>query len=394
MANVDDIEERPHKLRKLSHSEDVPVNGSENGGFFNKVEESRTISSVDYKPVPIKVSSHEDRTTTDENAEHCEIRERDEISGQKQEEGGKPLSKNQLKKLRRQEAWEAGRGDRALKRREKRKQKQEAKRAKRTEAEESGIILPQKFKTKATASGNLIPMTFIIDCSFDSLMVENEIISLSQQICRSYSAVRSARYRPQLLISGYSGRLRDRFERVMRGQYENWKGAKMIEDDLVEAGRVADSQMKTAQGRPHTSLPDHISAIEEASSTTQPGPSLVYLCAESPNVLKTLSPNTSYIIGGLVDRNRHKSHCYSVANAANLPTARLPIDDYVKLSTRKVLVTNHVVEIMLKYLETGDWAESFLSVIPQRTGVDRKESLGHESENSSSNSERAKAERT
>jgi tRNA (guanine9-N1)-methyltransferase len=30
------------------------------------------------------------------------------------------------------------------------------------------------------------------------------------------------------------------------------------------------------------------------------------------------------------------------------------------------LAVNHVVEIMLKWLETGDWGEAFLSVIPKR----------------------------
>ena len=36
------------------------------------------------------------------------------------------------------------------------------------------------------------------------------------------------------------------------------------------------------------------------------------------------------------------------------------------MQSRSVLAVNHVVEIMLKWLETGDWGEAFLSVIPKR----------------------------
>ena len=103
--------------------------------------------------------------------------------------------------------------------------------------------------------------------------------------------------------------------------------------------------------------------------TTEPAPaapSIVYLTSDSPHTLDRLSPNTSYIIGGLVDKNRHKGICYKRACERGIPTAKLPIGEYMTMQSRSVLAINHVVEIMLKWLETGDWGEAFLSVIPKR----------------------------
>ncbi len=49
-----------------------------------------------------------------------------------------------------------------------------------------------------------------------------------------------------------------------------------------------------------------------------------------------------------------------------MPTARLPIDKYIKLSTRHVLTVNQVLEIMLYWLKCKNWEEAFLHVIPKR----------------------------
>lgn len=63
---------------------------------------------------------------------------------------------------------------------------------------------------------------------------------------------------------------------------------------------------------------------------------LVYLTADSSNELEDIDPQKIYIIGGLVDRNRHKMECYKRAVAAGIATAKLPIHHYVKLQTSAV----------------------------------------------------------
>lgn len=49
-----------------------------------------------------------------------------------------------------------------------------------------------------------------------------------------------------------------------------------------------------------------------------------------------------------------------------IQTARLPIETYIKLASSTVLTVNHVVDILLSWLECKDWKEAFFKVIPTR----------------------------
>jgi tRNA (guanine9-N1)-methyltransferase len=99
---------------------------------------------------------------------------------------------------------------------------------------------------------------------------------------------------------------------------------------------------------------------------------IVYLSSESDNVLTHLKPNSTYIIGGLVDKNRHKGICHRRAVERGIKTAKLPIGQYLEMKSRQVLVTNHVLEIMLKWMEFGDWGKAFMAVMPERKGAKLK----------------------
>ena len=112
-----------------------------------------------------------------------------------------------------------------------------------------------------------------------------------------------------------------------------------------------------------------------ASSEAKPKRNLVYLTGDSPNILTTVDNNTTYIIGGIVDRNRLKRAAIDRAESLKIPTARLPLDEHLdfKGSTR-ILTCNHVFEILLKYRENGytDWRGAILSVLPGRKEVQEK----------------------
>jgi tRNA (guanine9-N1)-methyltransferase len=66
----------------------------------------------------------------------------------------------------------------------------------------------------------------------------------------------------------------------------------------------------------------------------------VYLTAESDTVIQTLSSDEVYIIGGLVDHNRIKGHVHEKITGMGFRTARLPIEEYLEMKTRKVLTVN------------------------------------------------------
>ncbi|KAJ1367481.1 hypothetical protein KIN20_028398 [Parelaphostrongylus tenuis] len=109
---------------------------------------------------------------------------------------------------------------------------------------------------------------------------------------------------------------------------------------------------------------------------------IVYLTAESENVLTHLEDSKVYVIGGLVDHNSEKGLCYELARRKGYAHARLPIDEFVEMKTRKVLTINHVFEILAHFSENGDWEKAFFAVIPSRKGMSKKIGIGNASETS------------
>ncbi|KLU85059.1 tRNA (guanine-N(1)-)-methyltransferase [Magnaporthiopsis poae ATCC 64411] len=314
-----------------------------------------------------------------------------------------PISKSQQKKLKRQRMWEERKDDRKRHRKERRHQQQAKRRAVRAEraAELEATGLDPKAAFQASrpprrAPPRQVPVTIILDCDFEKYMSEKELVSLSSQIVRSYSDNRAASVQAHLVISSWGGKLRERFETVLQNAHDGWKGTRFSEADFVQAGREALEMMKGPKGgvlvdslQPQVTpaeettgeetgavLPTHASITKDTQDPTpvpepEPDgqdPSIVYLTADSPYTLERLEPNTSYVIGGIIDRNREKGLCYKRAKERGVRTARLPIGEYVVMASRKVLTTNQVVDIMVKWLEHGDWKVAFQQAIPKRKG--------------------------
>lgn len=303
-----------------------------------------------------------------------------------------PLSKNQQKKLKRKEAWEAGREERKVKRRQKAKEKKLRIRAAKLgdrskNAQQAGGATVAAASTQTLSRsirGIRVPMTFVIDCGFDELMIEKEINSLSSQVIRCYAQIKKAVFQPRVAITSFGGRLKRRYDTVLHKDHKSWREIHFTEKKFNEVHSLASEWMAQVDSN---NLPDHMRALrQQPTGDTQ----IIYLSGDSPTVLERLESNHIYIIGGLVDRNRHKGICYKRAANAGIKTARLPIKDYLEISSRSILATNHVFEIMLRWLEMGDWGKAFLSVIPQRKGGKLKSSLDEEGDNNDDDDENSR----
>ena len=314
------------------------------------------------------------------------------------------MSKTRQKKLARDRRWEEGREARKVARKKKVKEKKARIRAERATA--SGQSLrsqPIVDSTGATGTGDpqdhapkptvkkatkditrkvLLPITFIIDCSYEHLMQQKEVNSLSSQITRCYSDNHRAPFQAHLVVSSFRGGLKERYDNILMGNYRGWKGVRLVEDDFVRSASQAQEWMKEDDSRklagafkPSEQDLHMDSSVElpQQNCAPQDGET-VYLTSDSPNVLDRLKPYSTYIIGGLVDKNRHKGTCYKAAMNHGCKTARLPIDEYMQIEGRQVLTVNHVNEIMVKWLEYGDWGKAFLEVIPRRKGAILKDS--------------------
>ncbi|KAF7689674.1 tRNA methyltransferase 10 homolog C [Silurus meridionalis] len=97
-----------------------------------------------------------------------------------------------------------------------------------------------------------------------------------------------------------------------------------------------------------------------------PREDLVYLTADSPNVLRTFDHTKVYIIGAMVDRSIQSGASLANAKRLKLSTARLPLDEYLHWEIgAKNLTLDQMIRILMTVKETGSW-EKALEFVPKR----------------------------
>ncbi|TNY23768.1 guanine-1-methyltransferase-domain-containing protein [Rhodotorula diobovata] len=328
-----------------------------------------------------------------------------------------PLSKSALKRQRKQEAFQAQKLQRRAHEKEKRKAKaQEVRRL----VAEGKMDKPVNKKRRPNGRQEPHGARIAIDMGFDDLMTDKEAKSMASQLAYCYSANRGATHPFPLLITSFNGRLRDAYEK--RGDHVSWKGVEWWEDGIEqlyegvdevvprsgeeaaeeEAPAEQPAASTSAAVEPSSSAPAaadaqpasatdaapaessatapsatsstplvNIGTLKGRPRTRVPRSTVVYLTGDSPNVLTTLTPGHTYILGGIVDRNRHKNLCLDKANRLGIAHAQLPIGQFLpEMQTRKVLTVNQVFEILVGWVEEGGrddtWREALRRVMPER----------------------------
>lgn len=233
-----------------------------------------------------------------------------------------------------------------------------------------------KRARRAAAKGteeNVWPGAIVVDLGFDSLMTDNEITSMCSQLTYVYAANRTAKCPvASVLHTGFSPEASPRlWEKMGKLQWHRWNRMSFWEGGVdalagamrTQAGEGAATEANgggatgetngeesgtsgQATNPPPSSEPDRGPSTADLSDPRIPFPAtrqLVYLSADAEEELSTLSEDEVYIIGGIVDRNRHKNLCQNKAEQLGIRTARLPIGTFIEnLPTRKVLTVNQV----------------------------------------------------
>ncbi|EIJ93038.1 uncharacterized protein NEPG_01994 [Nematocida parisii ERTm1] len=266
------------------------------------------------------------------------------------------------------------------------------KRTKRKKAPEDQVT--SKYKVWIEVLGGL------------ELMTEKEMRSLCEQIRYVYASNRVAQS-PVNLIIGNSGLLQG----YLRTDVQNWKNIEFKDESITDLNNpegsrnvtdnkvteesngnkpvtnctMTDDQvtncMTNKEGEVTNELCESKPVTEESNgnkpvtnctmtdSVTNSAwnglshTNIIVLTADASDELTEMEEDCVYVIGGLVDRNRHKGYTEKLFNG-KFKTAKLPIRQ--KLSSSTVLSTLHVFNILLSYSQCKDWECALKENLPIR----------------------------
>ncbi|XP_053671815.1 tRNA methyltransferase 10 homolog A-like [Anopheles nili] len=245
------------------------------------------------------------------------------------------LSKRQRKKLLKMENWEQ-------RKKEKRQKEKEKLKAKRLQAIQQGLPTrtgPSRKELKRRKTNNTglskSSIEVAVDLSFDQLMINKDVAKCVKQLLRMYTLNRRSESPLALHFTG------------------------------IRPGGAVEKHLTRNDGYQHWDVrfsDAHFTKLFEREK-------LIYLTSESDNLLERLENGCVYVIGGLVDHNQHKGHCYQLAQKYGIRHARLPLSEHLVIKTRTILTINQVFEILLNVHLGKDWKQTLLEVLPARKGA-------------------------
>ncbi|WFD36883.1 tRNA (guanine(9)-N(1))-methyltransferase [Malassezia cuniculi] len=240
------------------------------------------------------------------------------------------------------------------------------------------------------------PARVVVDLGFDDLMTADEATSMAAQLGYLYSvnkasshpfheivfagagtvSGRSLGFKPPVRAiesfpdastsetSIFDDRVGKHMEEKSLATWRRWSRVKLVEKGGIEA----------LWTRSPSEATDAAAGETEAGSWAQWTPcdksQVIYLTADTDETISEMEPGMTYVIGGIVDRNRYKNLCAKKAAALGLQMRRLPIDPAFLggqgMSSRKVLTVNQVFAILVGWTETRDWTQALQRGLPSR----------------------------
>ena len=285
-----------------------------------------------------------------------------------------PISKNQLKKMKKQEEWKKKMEKIKQYKKEKKKEKKKLKREERERQEKlnpkkeekineiknkeklntpfkSKKELKEEFKQKCKTG-----MRVVIDCDFEHLMNEQGNKSMVRQIVDLYSINKESSNPFRVILYGVGKQIK---EGLIKSNYENWIGIEIyFKEDFPSFDKFIEEVLYKDDKRSMNDIKKNI----------------YYLSADSENNIEDIDKNATYIIGGIVDRNKYKGLSLNKAKELGINHGKFPIGEYLKLQSSQVLTTNHTFHILNEFSIKHDWKDAFVSIIPKRKQEEKDES--------------------
>ena len=284
----------------------------------------------------------------------------------KEEEKPKlPISKSQMKKLKKQEEWKKKMDEIKKHKKEKKKEKKRIKKEQKELEKKLNPKLKEEDELKTKTNLNTPFKTrkqlkeefkqkckngvrVIIDCDFEHLMNERGNKSMVRQITDLYGINRSSSNPFRLILYGMGNKIK---EGLKKTGYENWIGVEIYYKE---------------QYQDFESFIKEILYKEDKRDLKDIKNDIYYLTADSENNIENIDNNATYIIGGIVDRNKYKGLSLNKAKQLGINHGKFPIGEYLKLHSSQVLTTNHTFHILNEFSIKHDWKEAFTSIIPKR----------------------------
>lgn len=211
----------------------------------------------------------------------------------------------------------------------------------------------------------------MVDCGYDPLMTPSEMCSLTKQLAHSYSGVKRVDMRKgcaRLILAGLGPSRVEALKKITGvGAWRVYATALPLETLLPGAITKAGEVAGVGAGE-ETTMPAPIGDSIGIGSpppfhdlASLPRDKVVYLTHEAEEVVWEFKAGVVYVVGGLVDRNRHKGVTASKAAKLGLRVARLPLEETFEADTQgdikegvgmkrkaRVLTTNKCVDLLAR----------------------------------------------